>query len=274
MVAERKAEREAGEFKMHVELFGERFDTKVYLIKGVNPAFVNSLRRAILAYVPTLAIEEVDFYKNSSPMYNEVLAHRLGLLPLISDLDTYEIAPKDVDPRDFAKYHVTFKIHKKGPTVVKGSDVKFNDPKIKVAQPDMPIVTLLEGQELEATGIAVLGTGKTHSKWSPAHVYYKNYPVIKIKKANTSKAQEIAEVCPKKLFKVESSKLKLEEEKMYECSLCRACSEKFPEEISLEPKENEFLFSVESFGQLPHKVILEKASQVLSEQLTQISKLL
>ncbi|MDK2849887.1 MAG: DNA-directed polymerase subunit [Candidatus Woesearchaeota archaeon] len=274
MVVERKVEREVGGFKMQVELFNERFDTKVYLIKGVNAAFVNSIRRAILAYVPTLAIEEVDFYKNSSPVYNEVLAHRLGLLPLITDLDTYEIPPKDVDPRDFAKYHVAFKIKKTGPCVVRGKDIEFNDPKIKVAQPEMPIVTLLEGQELEATGIAVLGIGKEHAKWSPAHVYYKNYPQIKVKKPTTSKADAIVEICPKKLFKIENSKLKVDEGRIHECSLCRACVENFPEEISFEPKEDEFLFSVESFGQLPHKVILEKASEVLTEQLNKISKLL
>ncbi len=259
---------------MQIENFGERFDTKVYLIKGVNAAFVNSLRRAILAYVPTLAIEEVDFYKNSSPMYNEVLAHRLGLLPLITDLETYEMPPEDVDPRDFAKYHVSFKIQKKGPGVVRGEDVKFNDPKVKVAQPNTPIVTLLEGQELEATGIAVLGIGKVHSKWSPAHVYYKNYPQITIKDPKTTKAEAICEVCPKNLFFVDKSQLKVKEDEIHKCNLCRACVENFPNEVSLEPKEDEFLFSVESFGQLPHKVILEKAAEVLSDQLTKISKLL
>ena len=65
--------------------------TMSFLIRGVSPSFVNSIRRAILEEVPTMAIEDVEIRKNSSILYDEMVAHRLGLIPLKTDLKSYNI---------------------------------------------------------------------------------------------------------------------------------------------------------------------------------------
>jgi DNA-directed RNA polymerase subunit D len=233
---------------------------------------MNSLRRAALSLIPTLAIEEVEFVKNSSPLYDEFIAHRLGLVPLKTDIDSYEVPPEDVDPREFAKYHVTFKLSAKGPGMVKASGLTFSDPKIKPVYPETPIVNLLEGQELEFMGIAVMGFGKEHSKWSPAHLFYKNVPVLSVKNPKAENAAAVAAACPKGLFKLDSGKLTVEEKKLFECSLCGACAEAFPDVVELSFKEDEFLFSVDNFGQLKDAEIFKKALEVLDSKFKELSK--
>ena len=52
-----------------------------FIIKDSTPAFANTLRRIMIEEVPTMAIEEIEFRKNNSILYDEIIAHRLGLTP-------------------------------------------------------------------------------------------------------------------------------------------------------------------------------------------------
>ena len=60
---------------------------------GVDPAVANALRRILISEVPTVAIETVYLHNNTSIIQDEVLAHRLGLIPI------------DVEPDDFDQRH-------------------------------------------------------------------------------------------------------------------------------------------------------------------------
>ena len=60
-----------------------------FILKKASPVLANTLRRLILEEVPTMAIEDIEIVKNSSILYDEILAHRLGLLPLTTDLKSY-----------------------------------------------------------------------------------------------------------------------------------------------------------------------------------------
>lgn len=51
-------------------------------IKGVETAVVNTLRRLIMDEVPTMAVKDVFIFQNTTVMQDEVLAQRLGLLPI------------------------------------------------------------------------------------------------------------------------------------------------------------------------------------------------
>jgi len=61
------------------------------LIRGADVPFINALRRIILAEVPCMAIDEVVILENSSVLQDEIVAHRLGLIPLKTDLDGYNL---------------------------------------------------------------------------------------------------------------------------------------------------------------------------------------
>lgn len=52
---------------------------------GIHPFLVNAFRRIMLSEVPSMAIEKVHIINNTSIIQDEVLAHRLGLIPLKAD---------------------------------------------------------------------------------------------------------------------------------------------------------------------------------------------
>lgn len=62
-----------------------REDFIKFRLQNTSWAYANSLRRTIIAEVPTMAIEFVKILENTSPLHDEFIAHRLGLLPLISN---------------------------------------------------------------------------------------------------------------------------------------------------------------------------------------------
>lgn len=57
----------------------------IFQLSNVEMAFANSLRRAMIADVPTVCIDQVGFKNNTSPLPDEFIAHRLGLIPLVSE---------------------------------------------------------------------------------------------------------------------------------------------------------------------------------------------
>src|SRR3989338_4129025 len=70
----------------------EKKKNKVTLLfKEVSEVFANTFRRLVLEEVPTLAVEEMEVKENSSSLYNEMVALRLGLIPLKTDLRSYDL---------------------------------------------------------------------------------------------------------------------------------------------------------------------------------------
>src|SRR3990167_7411824 len=65
-----------------------------FILKDSDPIFANTLRRLMIDEVPTMAIEEVEFSKNNSILYDEIVAHRLGLIPLKTDMKSYNLPEK------------------------------------------------------------------------------------------------------------------------------------------------------------------------------------
>ncbi|MHA1926013.1 MAG: hypothetical protein ACW974_08870 [Candidatus Thorarchaeota archaeon] len=72
---------------MDIMIIHRQDDTLHFLVEGIDVAFANALRRTMLTRVPAMAIDEVLVLENTSVMYDEILAHRLGLVPLITDLE-------------------------------------------------------------------------------------------------------------------------------------------------------------------------------------------
>ena len=68
------------------------------LLKDTSAVFANTLRRLIIDEVPTMAIDDVEFRKNSSILYDEIVAHRLGLIPLKTDLKSY-LTPEEAEEK-------------------------------------------------------------------------------------------------------------------------------------------------------------------------------
>ncbi len=242
--------------------------TKVsFILKNSVPSFANAIRRTIMDEVPTLAVEDVEFRKNSSILYDEMIAHRLGLIPLNTDLKSYDLPEKcTCKGEGCAKCQLKMVLKAKGPTTVYASDLKINDPKIKPIYPQMPIVKLIKNQQVELEATAVLGQGRNHAKWSPGLVHYKYKPAIEVGKVDN--ANEVAAVCPLNIFEVKGGKLIVNKEKMLSCHLCGACHEKNPQ-VKINESETEFVFFIESWGQLNYKEMLTEAVKLFQSHLNE-----
>ncbi len=241
-----------------------------FVLKGTNAAFANVLRRTIINKVPVMAIEDVEFRKNSSILYDEIIAHRLGLIPLTTDLKSYNIPDEcSCKGKLCAKCKLKLKLKVTGPCNVYASDLKSRDSKVKPVYPKTPIVKLLKGQNLELEAIAILGRGKEHIKWSPGLVYYKYKPVIEIGKYKD--ASIIVKVCPVDVFDVKNNKLVINKDNFLKCHLCGACKD-IDDGIKLNESDDEIVFYLESFGQLNCKEILLKTLDIFDKQLSELQK--
>ncbi|ELY49650.1 DNA-directed RNA polymerase subunit D [Natronolimnohabitans innermongolicus] len=135
--------------------FVERGDREArFLVRGVTPGFANGIRRAMVADVPTMAIDTVRFVENSSVMFDEQLALRLGLVPLTTP-------PEGEFGEDET---VTLSIDVEGPATAYSGDLVSSDELVQPADENVPIIELKDGQRLEAEADAVVDRGKDHAK--------------------------------------------------------------------------------------------------------------
>ncbi|WP_424018807.1 DNA-directed RNA polymerase subunit D [Halorientalis pallida] len=137
---------------------GDRDREARFLVRDVSPAFANGIRRAMIADVPTLSIDEVRVIENSSVMFDEQIALRLGLVPLTTPED-YEIGET-----------VTLALDVEGPGTAYSGDLVSTDDRVEPADKNVPIIDLKdpEGSEtpqrLEVEADAVYDVGREHAK--------------------------------------------------------------------------------------------------------------
>ena len=245
-----------------------------FIIKGTTPAFVNSLRRAIISDVPVMAIHEIEFRKNSSLLYDETIAHRLGLIPLKTDLKSYNLPSKcKCEGKGCASCQVKLTLKVKGPTIVYSGELESNDPAIKPVYPKMPITNLLKNQVLEVEATAILGKGNEHVKWSPGIAYYNQIPSIEIKDGNQhcKKCERFVEECPVELFEYKNNKLSIKKENFYKVNLNEACVGVCDEHVVITATDD-YMFFVESFGQLKPVDMILSALRVIQEQVEEFGE--
>lgn len=237
------------------------------------PSFANIIRRTIIEGVPVMAIEDVEFRKNSSILYDEIVAHRLGLLPLTTDLKSYNVPSEcKCKGKGCARCQLKLTLKAKGPCMVYASDMHTRDAAIKPVYLKTPIVKLLKNQSLELEVTAMLGKGKEHVKWSPGHIYYKNKPVIEIDIKKCDGCGKCIEQCPTKTIEIKDNKAVVSKDHLMECHLCNACVDSCPKEAITVKSSNDFIFYLESWGQLDCKKILLEASKILDQKLDKFSE--
>jgi DNA-directed RNA polymerase subunit D len=134
--------------------FIERDDRNArFLVRGATPAFANGIRRAMIADVPTFSIDEVRFVENSSVMFDEMIGLRLGLVPLTTPLDDFEVGET-----------VTLALDVEGPATAYSGDIETSDDLVRPADQNVPIIELKEQQRIELEADAVLDRGRDHAK--------------------------------------------------------------------------------------------------------------
>jgi DNA-directed RNA polymerase subunit D len=154
----------------------EKSDTRISIkFTGVDRQYINALRRICISEVPTLAIDDVVILENSSVMHDEALAHRLGLIPLQTDLSRF-VMPHDCDCKSTlgcSKCRVLIVLDSEADDKTKmltSAELLSEDELVKPVSKDIPIVVLAPAQRLKFEAYARLGVGKDHAKWQPTSV--------------------------------------------------------------------------------------------------------
>lgn len=229
-----------------------------YLVNGVSPAFINAIRRSIMQHTPCLAIEDVTIFENDSVMFDEMVAHRLGLLPVKTD-KTYKLGDK-----------VKMVLEKEGACTVYSKDIKSTDPKIEVLDKNIPITRLSKGQKLRIEMQAVAMTGKEHAKWQPAVVGYREVPSLEVSK-ECNGCEICVKECPLNVLEAKGKKVSLEEP--MKCNLCGACVDACPKDaIKLSFDKDSFIFMIEPIAGLTAKEAVAGAAKALGEKIEELAK--
>lgn len=219
----------------------------------INESLANAIRR-YLNQIPIPAVDEVEILKNDSPLYDETIAHRIGLIPLKKDKTITEKTPPKL------------KLSVKKEGIVYSKELSG----AKVVYDGIPITFLKKDQELEIIATIKIGTGSEHSKFSPGLMFYRNAVDIKI---DSNCPLEVVEACPQKILKIKNEKIVAEED--YKCDMCEACidicKKQKKDSIKLIPTK-ELIISLESFGQLSTNEIFRKSIEALKKDLASALK--
>ncbi len=220
----RKPKRE-GACKMDIDILELSERKARFVLSGVSVAFANAIRRSILAEVPVMAIDDVNIYDNTSVLFDEQLALRLGLIPLKADVKNFSLPEEcKCEGKGCPTCQVSMTLSAEGPKVVYSGDIVSSDPGVRPADATIPIVELKEKHKVVIEAIARIGTYRKHAKWQAGIVSgYKNMPVLTFRECDL--CGECVKVCPRDILKIEGNEVKVADKDIIECSLCKLCEE-------------------------------------------------
>ena len=141
---------------------------KISFNTDMSVSLSNAIRRSANS-IPIMAIDSLEISKNDSALYDEIIAHRAGLVPLKNEKLKL---PSECDcgkEDGCGKCSIKLKLSAVGPCTVYSTDMT---PKGEVIY-KMPLTILDKEQELEFVATAKMGTGLSHSKFTPGLMFHK-----------------------------------------------------------------------------------------------------
>ncbi|KAI7884417.1 hypothetical protein K492DRAFT_191856 [Lichtheimia hyalospora FSU 10163] len=295
----------------NLEEFKKRFQIKInrltpenmeFDLVGVDASIANAFRRILIAEVPTMAIEKVYVLNNTSIIHDEVLAHRLGLIPIYADPQFFDFkgeedgptdlntivfklkvkceynpdaSPDETDPKKkFIHSHVYSGDLVWEPKGVQGE--KFQESPIRPVQDDILIAKLRPGQEIDMELHCHKGVGKEHAKWSPvATASYRLLPEITILKPITGDSADKFQKCfPQGVVDVvmengvKTAKVVNARKDTVSREVLR--HKEFEDKVRLTRVRDHFIFNVETTGIIPPEQLFPTAIDILVEKIKAI----
>ena len=144
-------------------------------LKDIPLQYSNALRRLCLNGIPIFAIDTVDIIENSSVLPDEGLAHRLGLVPIKTDLSRFNEPSKCECQSETgcSNCRVMLVLDSGDTDVTKAiltDELTSEDDSIKPVSDKIPIVQLAAGQRVKVECYARLGRGREHAKWNASNI--------------------------------------------------------------------------------------------------------
>ncbi len=242
-------------------------DTDVY--------FVNSLRRVMLAELPKLAIDDVIIYDNTSALFDELIGHRLGLIPIPTDLSVLTFRSEcKCEGKGCPNCTVRYTLSKEGECVVYSGDLQPEHPSFAITETTIPIVELMKDQRVILEVEAVLGRGRDHAKWQVVLApRYRMQTKITVDKKHINEVKALVEELPKDLVELKGDKLELKDPSKE--SILESYLEKNKTEfITISKDPSKLLFSFETDGSMSAKAALQQSVNILAKKYEEFRGLL
>uniref|UniRef100_A0A7S1T811 DNA-directed RNA polymerases I and III subunit RPAC1 n=1 Tax=Tetraselmis chuii TaxID=63592 RepID=A0A7S1T811_9CHLO len=269
---------------------------------GCDPSMANALRRILIAEVPTVAAEHVFFMNNTSILQDEVLAHRLGMVPLRIDPNLFEFKSAEEAPseKNTVVLRLDVQCRREDGRVVNsevyssalewlpaGSEFPEEtscrfacgqgdmSSSIGPVHDDILLAKLSPGQCIKLEAHCVKGVGREHAKWSPvATAWYRLKPeVVLLKPVTGEMADELVAACPGLFVTTGSGEAKstqvtdpLKHGHLLEKVRTMSVEEKWSPYIQLRKFKHHFMFTIESSGVMHPVTLFEQALDIFHDK--------
>ena len=247
----------------------------VIKIEDTNVYFVNTLRRIMLSELPKLAIDDVIIYDNTSPLFDEIITHRLGLIPIPTDLQLLTFR-KDCKckGKGCPSCTVRYTLSKEEEGVVYSGDLQPEHESFAIKEGKIPIVELSKDQRIILEIEAVLGVARDHAKWQTvlAPTYMMDVS-IEVDKKRMDEVKDFIKELPKDFVELKANKLEMKD--ITKLPVLESYIDKAEVDfITIKRDPTKITFSFETDGSLNAKDALKESVDILTKKYDEFGKLL
>lgn len=244
-------------------------------IENTKPYFVNSIRRIMISELPKLAVHDVVIYDNTSPLFDEIISHRLGLIPIPTDLSLLTFRNECVcKGKGCPNCTVRYTLSKEGEGVVLSGDLQSEEKSWAITENKIPIVELFKDQRLILEVEAILGRGRDHAKWQPVQSPgYTLIPTIEIDKKRMNEVNEFLKKLPDGLVELKKDELKINDISKIPVLESYINSNKV-NFITIKRNPSKIIFKFETDGSLKAEDALRESAKILEEKYAELGNLI
>jgi len=242
-------------------------DSEIYLI--------NSIRRIMLSELPKLAIENIVIYDNTSALFDEIIGHRIGLIPIPTDISLLNFREDcTCNGAGCPSCTVRYTLSKEGEGKVTSGDLQPSEESWKIKEDKIPIVDLYNDQRLILEVEAVLGQGKNHAKWiSVISPGYRFIPTITFDEKKKKEVEEFVLDLPEGLVSIKKNTLELSDIKKLPILESYINKEKI-DFIHVDLDDKHIQFHFETDGSLDAPMALNKSLQIFEDKIDEFEGLI
>ncbi|MGP6294451.1 DNA-directed RNA polymerase subunit D [Caldiplasma sukawensis] len=274
-----------------IEIIETREKFLRFKIKNITEGVANAIRRTLINDIPKLAIDKVIFrhgqirdasgntYDSSLPLFDEIVAHRIGLIPIKSDLGMNFREECQCGGKGCSLCTVSYNLNKTGPCeVVSGDLIVFaGNPELVPADKNIPIVKLGPNQALLISAEAYLGRGMEHAKFqATSGVSYKYHRTYTINKEIHGHVDEILNHGGKSIISSDDKNITVTDDygnrelKKIINIINKESVDKNVEPPLMKEEKNTFVFKFETDGSLDPLDILKYALKRIPERFNEL----
>lgn len=285
------------DFKMKVIHLDEEEMEMEFDVIGVGAPIVNAIRRILIAEIPTMAIDKVHLYNNITVIPDEVLGHRLGMVPINVDprLFSYKVADGEHSEEDTLKFELKVSCTRKPNAPKDGpvpAELAYSNDKVlsghlknvpigkrrlyedvRPVKEDILLAVLRPGHEIDLEAFCVKNIGRAHAKFSPVSLAsYRLMPQMKLLEEITGdRAHLLAKLYPgvvKVSKKKDKEVAKVVNERKIMCNRNLFFHDELKNAVEISKLKDHYIFTVESTGALMPEVLVSEAIDVLKDKCT------